>query len=482
MQMPREIVPRAQMPKQAPEVRRHNFDEVALGLTPEQARREAQRCLKCKTRPCVAGCPVEVPIPEFLALAAEGKFEEADAKIKEKNSLPAICGRVCPQETQCEQVCVLGRKFEPVAIGMLERFVADYTREARRKRGESHSTGAGAYCTPGQPTARVAVIGSGPAGLTCAAELAACGYAVDVFESLHDTGGVLRYGIPEFRLPKRIIDEEVEYVKSLGANIITNVVVGMTVNLNELLESGQYQAAFIGAGAGLPYFLGIPGENLNGVYSANEFLTRVNLMKGYLFPEYDTPVKVGRRVAVVGAGNVAMDAARTSLRLGAERVLIVYRRSRKEMPARIEEIENAEEEGVEFMLLTNPTRNLDNGRGAVGGMECVRMELGEPDASGRRRPVVVKGSEFVLDVDTVIVAVGQGPNPVLTRRTKGLVVNDKGNIVTYDEYGATSIPGVYAGGDIVTGAATVISAMGAGKRAAQGIDRWLRSQQKNPEV
>lgn len=483
MQMPREMIERTDMPKQEPAARSRNFDEVALGLSAWAAQREAQRCLQCKNRPCMSGCPVEVPIPEFLALAAQGKFEEADAKIKEKNSLPAICGRVCPQETQCEQVCVLGRRGKPLAIGMLERFVSDYTREARRARGEDPSSGAGMSCNVDRVAARVAVIGSGPAGLTCAAELAGCGYNVDVFESLHETGGVLRYGIPEFRLPKAIIDQEVEYVKSLGANITTNVVVGLTMNLREMLDSGKYQAAFIGAGAGLPYFLEIPGENLNGVYSANEFLTRVNLMKAYKFPEYDTPVKVGRKVAVVGAGNVAMDAARTSLRLGAEHVYIVYRRSRAEMPARIEEIENAEEEGVELMLLTNPTRILDDGRGGVKAMECIRMELGEPDASGRRRPVVVKGSEFVLDVDTVIVAVGQGPNPLLTRRTEGLALTDKGNIRTYDEYGVTSIPGVWAGGDIVTGAATVISAMGAGKRAAQGIDKWLRSKkQSKPEV
>lgn len=473
--MSREIAPRNDMPKQEPEVRRHNFEEVAQGFTPEQALAEANRCIQCKNRPCVSGCPVEVPIPDFIALVADGKFEEADAKIKEKNSLPAICGRVCPQESQCESKCTLGRKWEPVAIGGLERFVSDYTREARKQRGESPSEAGEARDGARRNAARIAVIGSGPAGLVCAAELASLGYNVDVFESLHSTGGVLRYGIPEFRLPKAIIDQEVNYVKSLGANVFTNVVVGMTLDLNEMLGSGKYQAAFIGAGAGLPYFLGIPGENLNGVYSANEFLTRVNLMKAYLFPEYDTPVKIGRNVAVVGAGNVAMDAARTSLRLGAEHVYIVYRRSRAEMPARHEEIENAEEEGVEMMLLTNPVKVLDDGHGAVKGMECLRMELGEPDASGRRRPVAVKGSEFVLDVDTVIIAVGQGPNPLLARRTEGLVLNDRGNIVTNDEYGATSIPGVWAGGDVVTGAATVISAMGAGKRAAQGIDLWLRS-------
>ncbi len=469
------------MPKQSPEVRRSNFHEVALGLDPEQAAREAKRCIQCKTRPCTKGCPVEVEIPEFIALMAEGKFAEADAKIKEKNSLPAICGRVCPQESQCESLCTLGKKFKPVAVGALERFAADWTREHKPPSGcEKTCSEERVVCAPAdgvaRPSARVAVIGSGPAGLTCAAELALMGYGVDVYESLHETGGVLRYGIPEFRLPKAIVDQEVDYVRSLGVRIFTNVVVGMTLNLNEMLAKGDYQAAFIGTGAGLPYFLGVPGENLNGVYSANEFLTRVNLMKAYKFPEYDTPVKIGRRVAVVGAGNVAMDAARTSLRLGAEDVKIVYRRSRAEMPARLEEIENAEEEGVQMFLLTNPVRIISDGKGGVAAMECIQMELGEPDASGRRRPVPVPGSEFTMEVDTIVVAVGQGPNPLLARATSGLELNRRGNIEVCDEYGATSIPGVWAGGDIVTGAATVISAMGAGKRAARGIDIWLRSQ------
>jgi glutamate synthase (NADPH/NADH) small chain len=491
----RKIVDRTEMPKQSPEARRTNFSEVALGLDPELARREAERCIQCKTRPCTTGCPVEVDIPEFVALIAEGKYDEAAAKIKEKNSLPAICGRVCPQESQCESLCTLGRKYEPVAIGALERFAADWAskravekREAcagdvdsdlqcgcEQKVCELDSRGCAPTSDSAASAARVAVIGTGPAGLTCAADLALKGYKVDMFESLHDTGGVLRYGIPEFRLPKSIVDEEVEYVRSLGVRIFTNVVVGLTLDLREMLESGQYQAAFIATGAGLPYFLGIPGENLNGVYSANEFLTRVNLMKAYMFPQYDTPVNIGSKVAVVGAGNVAMDSARTSLRLGAEEVKIVYRRSRAEMPARLEEIENAEEEGVEMMLLANPVRIISDGCGKVSGMECIRMELGEPDASGRRRPVPVEGSEFILDVDTVIVAVGQGPNPLLTERTKGLELNRKGNIEVRDECGATSIPGVWAGGDIVTGAATVISAMGAGKRAARGIDEWIRS-------
>lgn len=469
------------MPKQSPEERRSNFREVALGVDPELAVREAKRCIQCKTKPCTKGCPVEVEIPEFIALMAQGKFQEADAKIKQKNSLPAICGRVCPQESQCESLCTLGKKFKPVAVGALERFAADWTREHNPESGcEKNSSDGPAVCAAAdgiqRPSARIAVIGSGPAGLTCAAELALMGYGVDMFESLHDTGGVLRYGIPEFRLPKAIVNQEVDYVRSLGVRIFTNVLVGTTLDLNEMLAKGEYQAAFIGTGAGLPYFLEIPGENLNGVYSANEFLTRVNLMKAYRFPEYDTPVKIGKRVAVVGAGNVAMDAARTSLRLGADDVKIVYRRSRTEMPARLEEIENAEEEGVQMFLLTNPVRIVSDGKGGVGAMECIKMELGEPDASGRRRPVPVPGSEFTMDVDTVIVAVGQGPNPLLARATQGLALNRKGNIEVRDEYGATSIPGVWAGGDIVTGAATVISAMGAGKRAARGIDIWLRSQ------
>ena len=479
--MPREIVDRVEMPKQSPEERRSNFREVALGVDPELAVREAKRCIQCKTKPCTKGCPVEVEIPEFIALMAQGKFQEADAKIKQKNSLPAICGRVCPQESQCESLCTLGKKFKPVAVGALERFAADWTREHNPESGcEKNSSDGPAVCAAAdgiqRPSARIAVIGSGPAGLTCAAELALMGYGVDIFESLHDTGGVLRYGIPEFRLPKVIVNQEVDYVRSLGVRIFTNVLVGTTLDLNEMLAKGEYQAAFIGTGAGLPYFLEIPGENLNGVYSANEFLTRVNLMKAYRFPEYDTPVKIGKRVAVVGAGNVAMDAARTSLRLGADDVKIVYRRSRTEMPARLEEIENAEEEGVQMFLLTNPVRIVSDGKGGVGAMECIKMELGEPDASGRRRPVPVPGSEFTMDVDTVIVAVGQGPNPLLARATQGLALNRKGNIEVRDEYGATSIPGVWAGGDIVTGAATVISAMGAGKRAARGIDIWLRSQ------
>lgn len=462
----RDFSARPEMPKQSPEERARNFNEVAQGLSEQTAQAEAMRCLQCKTRPCVAGCPVEVPIPEFLALAAEGKFIEASLKIKEKNSLPAVCGRVCPQETQCESVCTLGKKFKPVAIGYMERFVSDYERAHSKQEVERRAA-------DGAP--KVAVVGSGPSGLTCAADLALMGYQVDIYESLHETGGVLRYGIPEFRLPKNIVDREVAYVKQLGVRIVTNAVIGMSIGLEELLEKEGYSAVFIGTGAGLPYFLGIPGENLNGVYSANEFLTRVNLMKAYKFPCYGTPVRIGKRVCVVGAGNVAMDSARTALRLGAEDVQIVYRRSRQEMPARIEEIENAEEEGVKLNLLTNPVEIVGDEQGIVKKMVCQRMELGEPDASGRRRPVPVEGSEFEIETDTVVVAIGQGPNPVLTRNTKALGLNKRGYIEINDDYGATSIPGVFAGGDIVTGAATVIAAMGAGKQAARGIDQYIRS-------
>lgn len=456
--------PRQEMPKQQPDVRSKNFQEVALGYTEELAVAEANRCIQCPKKPCVSGCPVGVDIPEFIDLIAKGDFLGAARKIKEKNSLPAMCGRVCPQETQCEAVCTLGKRGEPVAIGALERFCADYERmhgdplsDAQRSDGSS---------------GRVAVVGSGPAGLTCASELAKLGYKVVLFESLHDTGGVLRYGIPEFRLPKAIVDEEVEYIKSQGVEIRLNVLVGATVTVDELFQEG-FDAIFLGTGAGLPYFLGIPGENLNGVYSANEFLTRVNLMKAYRFPDYDTPVWVGKRVAVVGGGNVAMDSARTALRLGAEKVTVVYRRSRAEMPARLEEIENAEEEGIEFYLLANPVRILSDDKGWVKEMECVRMELGEEDSSGRRRPVPVPGSEFILDVDTVISAVGTDPNPLLVRTIPGLDLGRRGNVIIDEETGMTNIPGVFAGGDIVTGSATVIAAMGAGKAAAHGIDKYI---------
>lgn len=456
---------RAQMPKEDAQERRKNFSEVALGLNAEQAILEAKRCLNCKTRPCMDGCPVGVLIPEFIQLVAAGDFTEAEQKIKEKNSLPAVCGRVCPQEIQCEERCVLAKRGEPVAIGMLERFTADAVRSHEQTERK----------TPPLPTRdeQVIVVGSGPAGLSCAAELASLGYGVDIYESLHSTGGVLRYGIPEFRLPKAIVDYEVAYVKSLGVKIITNVAVGLTLDLLEMLESRKYAAAFIASGAGLPNFLQIPGENFNGVYSANEFLTRANLMKAYAV-QSDTPIKMGKKVAVIGAGNVAMDAARTAVRLGAEDVSIIYRRDREEIPARHEEIENAEEEGIQLRLLTNPIRILGDERGMVKGLECIQMELGEPDRSGRRVPLEIPNSVFYFAVDTVIIAVGQGPNPLLTRRLPGLALNKKGTIQTFDSYGATSLPKIWAGGDVVSGAATVISAMGAGKRAAQGIHLFLQ--------
>lgn len=450
------MTPRQSMPKQEPEVRRSNFLEVALGYTAEQAASEAERCLNCKKPWCMQGCPVEVEIPDFITRIKEGDYAGALAKIKEKNSLPAICGRVCPQESQCEKECILGRKGQPVAIGALERFAAD----------REHEMTEGQVCPVQKKNFRAAIIGSGPAGLTAAADLALQGFEVEIFESLHTTGGVLQYGIPQFRLPKEIVDQEVAYIKTLGVKINTSVLVGQTVTIDELLEKG-FDTIFIGTGAGLPHFMNIPGENLNGVYSANEFLTRVNLMKAYRFPEYDTPVRIGERVAVVGGGNVAMDAARTSLRLGAKEVYIVYRRSRDELPARHEEIENAEEEGILFKLLINPTRIIGNEQREVTAIECIRMELGEADASGRRRPVPVENSEFQFPVDNVIIAIGQGPNPILLKNTQGLALNKWGYIQANSDTLATSIPGVFAGGDIVTGAATVIAAMGAGKIAAR---------------
>jgi len=446
------------MPTQGVKERIKNFNEVTLGYFPGQAIEEANRCLKCKKPKCIEGCPVGVDIPAFVNFIANGDFQNAIAKIKEKNNLPAICGRVCPQETQCEMLCVLGKKGESVAIGRLERFAADYEQEI--------------IIPDIVPNGKkVAVIGSGPAGLTCAADLSKLGYDVTIFESLHAAGGVLRYGIPEFRLPKTIVDKELNYIKKLGVKIELNVVVGLTTTIDELKNDG-FKAIFIATGAGLPYFLGIPGENLNGVYSANEFLTRTNLMKAYKFPEYDTPIKVGKKVAVVGGGNVAMDSARCALRLGAEEVYIVYRRSFEEMPARAEEIKHAKEEGIIFKLLTNPTKILGDSKGWVVSMECIKMELGSPDESGRRRPIPIPGSEFILDVDTVIPALGQGPNPLLLQATQGLELNKRGNIVV-DENLKTSLDGVYAGGDIVTGAATVISAMGAGKKAAKSIHEYL---------
>lgn len=452
---------RVEAVKQDPKVRATNFDEVNHGLTREQALTEAARCLQCRKPLCMQGCPVEVPIPRFIGALRKGNVEEALAIIKEKNSLPAVCGRVCPQENQCEKHCVLGRKSEPIAIGLLERYVADHA--------EKNGAAPASVTSNGM---KVAIIGSGPAGLTAAADLALRGFNVTVFESLHEAGGVLRYGIPEFRLPKSIVNAEVDYIKSLGVKFEMNVAVGQTVTLDQLWAEG-YKAIFAGTGAGLPYFLGIPGENASGVYSANEFLTRVNLMKAYKFPEYDTPVRVGKNVCVFGAGNVAMDAARTAIRLGAQTVSIVYRRSMKEMPARAEEVENAQEEGVTFECLANPVRILDGEKGEVVAVVCQRMELGEPDASGRRAPVPVPNSEFVIPADTVVVAVGQGPNPVLVRNAGSLKLNRKGYIEADEQTGATSIPGFYAGGDIVTGAATVIAAMGSGKRAADSIQKYL---------
>jgi len=456
---------REKMPEQDPKRRIQNFNEVALGYTRENALREASRCLQCKNSPCVEGCPVNVNIPAFIKKIRENDFMGAIHVIKETNALPAVCGRVCPQETQCESKCVLGKKGEPVAIGRLERFVADY--EAQQ----------GDIRIPEKPKPtgkKVAVIGAGPAGLTVAGELAKKGHEVTIFEALHKAGGVLVYGIPEFRLPKAIVQREVDYVEKLGAKIKVDTIVGQTITLDELFAQG-YDAVFIGTGAGLPYFLNIPGENLNGVYSANEFLTRANLMKAYMFPDYDTPIRVGSKVAVIGGGNVAMDSARVAKRLGADNVYLIYRRSRQEMPARAEEVHHAEEEGIEFRLLTNPIRIIGDENGWVKGIECVKMELGEPDASGRRRPVEVKGSEHVIDVDVIIVAIGQGPNPILIQSTEGLKLRKTGNIEADPETGKTSKKGVFAGGDIVTGAATVILAMGAGRKAAAAIDEYLKT-------
>lgn len=455
----KEAVP---IPKQKPEERRHNFNEVALGYTEEQALEEANRCLQCPKPQCVTGCPVEIEIPAFIKLLREGKYEEAIAKIKEKNSLPAICGRVCPQEEQCQSKCVVGRVGEPVSIGRLERFLADWERERGFKVPEI-----------AKPTGKkVAVIGAGPAGLTVAADLAKLGHKVVIFEALHLPGGVLVYGIPEFRLPKKIVQAEVDYIQRLGVELKCGFLVGRTYTIPELLKERGFDAVFIGTGAGLPAFMNVPGEDLGGVYSANEFLIRVNLMKSYAFPCYDTPIRIGKHVVVIGGGNVAMDSARSALRLGAEEVCIVYRRSREELPARKEEIENAEEEGIVCKFLAAPTRFIGDEKGWVKQMECICMELGPPDDSGRRRPVPVKGSEFVMDTDTVIVAIGRTPNPIIQRTTEGLAVTKWGTIVA-DENGKTSLEGVYAGGDIVTGEATVISAMGAGKKAARAIHEYL---------
>ena len=458
-----------EMPTQAPEVRAHNFNEVALGYSQETALAEAGRCLNCKTRPCVSGCPVNIHIPEFIAKVKEGDFEAAYQIINQTSSLPAVCGRVCPQENQCEKYCTLAKKFEAVGIGRLERFVADWHNAHASEKAQA----------PAPNGHKVAVVGSGPSGLTCAGDLAKKGYKVSVFEALHTAGGVLVYGIPEFRLPKSIVAKEVQTLKDLGVDIETNVIIGKTLTVDELFEMG-YEAVFIGSGAGLPNFMNIPGEALKGVYSANEFLTRSNLMKAYL-DNPRTPIMKGGKVAVVGGGNVAMDAARTALRLGAEKVYIVYRRSMEELPARKEEVEHAQEEGIDFRLLCNPVeilgyQNPDDPRdpknGFVTGIRCVKMELGEPDASGRRRPVVIKGSDFDLDVTAVVMAIGTSPNPLIKSTTEGLEVNQRGGIIV-NEDGLTTREGVYAGGDAVTGAATVISAMGAGKLAAKSIDEYL---------
>lgn len=461
-------VPRHEMPTQDAQVRAHNFEEVALGYTLEMAVAEAGRCIQCKKPLCVTGCPVQVRIPEFIKALRDQDMWGAVEMLKDKNGLPAICGRVCPQETQCEEKCVLGRRDEPVAIGRLERFVADWERQNGIKTPEKAE----------RKGKRVCIIGSGPAGLTAAGDLAKLGYDVDVLEALHVAGGVLMYGIPEFRLPKDVVAAEVDYLCSLGANIRTDVVVGKLYTVAELLE--EYDALFLGTGAGLPMFLNIEGINNNGVYSANELLTRTNLMKGYLFPEWDTPVKVGDRVAVIGAGNVAMDSARSSLRLGAKEVHIVYRRSRQEVPARAEEVHHAEEEGIIFDFLTNPVGIHGSEEGWVTGMRCIRMELGEPDASGRRRPIPIEGSEFDMEVDTVVMALGTQPNPLVFSDAAGLDRTRWGTVVADVNTGRTKMARVWAGGDIVTGAATVISAMGAGRIAATDIDAYLSDGQDEP--
>ena len=457
-----DVLKRVPVREQDPAVRAHNFDEVCLGYNKEEAMEEASRCLHCKNAKCVQGCPVSINIPDFVAAVKEGEFEKAYQVIGQSSALPAVCGRVCPQENQCEGKCIRGIKGEPVSIGKLERFVADWAKEngikpetAKVKNGK-----------------KVAVIGAGPAGLTCAGDLAKLGYEVKIFEALHKAGGVLAYGIPEFRLPKsKVVDAEVENVKSLGVEIETNDIIGKSITVDELLTEEGYDAVFIGSGAGLPMFMGIPGETANGVMSANEFLTRNNLMKAYL-DEYDTPIRKGQKVAVVGGGNVAMDAARTALRLGAE-VHVIYRRSEAELPARAEEVHHAKEEGIIFDLLTNPKEILVDENGWVKGIRCIRMELGEPDASGRRRPVEVPGSVFDIDVDTVIMSLGTSPNPLISSTTYGLDVNKRKCIIADEETGKTTKDGVYAGGDAVTGAATVILAMGAGKAAAKGIHEYF---------
>ena len=452
------------MPEQAPDVRNKNFKEVSLGYTEEMAIEEAQRCLNCKHKPCVSGCPVNVRIPEFIAEVAMGNFMAAYKVFTSTNALPAVCGRVCPQESQCESKCVRGMKGEAVAIGRLERFVADWYMKNCDELPEK----------PASNGKKVAVIGSGPSALACAGDLAKQGYEVTMFEAFHKAGGVLVYGIPEFRLPKAIVQKEIDKLTALGVKIMTNMVIGKVLSIDEIIDDMGFDAVFVGTGAGLPSFMGIPGEALVGVYSANEYLTRINLMKAYL-PEYDTPIRNSKAVAVVGGGNVAMDAARCAKRMGAEHVYIVYRRSEKEMPARLEEVHHAKEEGIEFHLLENPVQILNDGNGQVCGIECLKMELGEPDASGRRSPIPIEGSNYVLDVDTVIMSLGTSPNPLIRSTTKGLETNRKGCLVVNEETNQTTREGVYAGGDAVTGAATVILAMGAGKKAAAAIDEYLKN-------
>jgi len=458
---------RVPMPRQEPKVRARNFNEVAKGYTQDMALQEATRCIQCPKHPCISGCPVNVDIPDFIKAVRENNMPDAVRILKSKNALPGICGRVCPQESQCEEACTLGKKKAPIAIGRLERYVADWDRDNKSAKTSSPKD-------PPSKGKKVAVVGSGPAGLTCAADLARMGHDVTMFESSHVAGGVLVYGIPEFRLPKAIVKEEVDFVKSLGVDIRLNSVMGKLATVDELLDSG-YKAIFLGTGAGLPMLLNIPGENLNGVFTANEFLTRVNLMKAYLFPEYDTPIKIGKKVAVIGGGNVAMDSARCALRLGADEVYILYRRSRVEMPARHEEVENADEEGIIFKFLVNPKQFIGNDEGWITAVECYEMELGEPDASGRRRPIIKEGSEFIIEVDVAVVALGTTPNPLIPSTTKGLDTKKNGTVVADEETGKTIKDRVWAGGDVVTGSATVISAMGAGKRAAASIDAYLKS-------
>ncbi len=463
--MPNMNTEKIKMPEQAPDIRNKNFKEVALGYTTEMAIEEAQRCLNCKHKPCVSGCPVNVRIPEFIAEVAKGDFLKAYEVITATNALPAICGRVCPQESQCESKCVRGLKGEPVAIGRLERFVADWYMEHHGEVMPQKTASNGK---------KVAIVGSGPSGLACAGDLAQLGYEVTIFEAFHTAGGVLVYGIPEFRLPKAIVQKEIDKLSAMGVKLMTNMVIGKVLSIDELIEDMDFDAVFIGSGAGLPSFMGIEGEALVGVYSANEYLTRINLMKAYI-EEYDTPIKKSKAVAVVGGGNVAMDAARCAKRLGAEHVYIVYRRSEVEMPARLEEIHHAKEEGIEFHLLRNPVKILNDGNGKVAGMECQVMELGEPDASGRRRPVAVEGSNYVLEVDTVVMSIGTSPNPLIRSTTKGLETNKKGCLVVNEDTNETTREGIYAGGDAVTGAATVILAMGAGKKAAAAIHESLKA-------